>query len=331
MVFTVAESCDYCIFVMSMISRPLANLPHPFEFGTSRKGSRRFDRVGIASSVYDHKSFIDFVSKSTLELSIMAERYRDLLIRSPKKVVIVDFESLPIFRKGLRMVPTEVTFRYGNGEEILSALINEDGVTNAEFEERIKKLGYTDERCLESCRRIRGMPNRGLKGIAMNPKQILRVLRKSGFNRETFWVEYSIGYYDRQCMAEVIRQAGKLPEDVLPPLSQCWPVCSDFMRCLPGKWVDSLKVMKTIGNAELGLGTSYRLGSVARLMNPGIVKGQKLHTSRADTFILYQFLRHWVNVYGAEASTWSSSEGHKRGCEGEHSMLSWKRKRFSES
>jgi hypothetical protein len=33
LLFTVAPTCDYCLHVMSLISRPFANLPLPFHFG----------------------------------------------------------------------------------------------------------------------------------------------------------------------------------------------------------------------------------------------------------------------------------------------------------
>ncbi|KAI1624795.1 hypothetical protein EDD37DRAFT_362600 [Exophiala viscosa] len=269
---------------MPSILRPLANLPHPFEFGVANKNSTKINRVGLGSTIHDHESFLEFVSKNPLTLSIMAERYRHMLKTSPEDIIIVDFESLPIFQKGMRIVPTEVTFRDGNGKVILSAVIKDNGVNNTQFEEKIKRLGYTDQRCIASCRRIRGMPNRDLRAPSMTPKQILQKLRDYGFNRSSVLIiEYSIGYYDRHCFEDVIIQAGVSPDDFLPPLSQFWPVCSDFMRCLPG------------------LGTSYRLGNVARLMTPAILNGLQLHTSRADTFVLHQILRHWVNVYGAGA------------------------------
>jgi hypothetical protein len=55
LLFTVAPTCDYCIYVMSLISRPFASLPLPFHFG-SRRGILNnvcVRRIGKGSSIID--------------------------------------------------------------------------------------------------------------------------------------------------------------------------------------------------------------------------------------------------------------------------------------
>ncbi|RVX69330.1 hypothetical protein B0A52_06925 [Exophiala mesophila] len=279
--FTVANTCDYCVFVMSVLSRPLAKIPYPFEFGLKgRGGVGRNERVGIGSSIVDHASFLQVAAKSPLSLTPMAEKYRLLKKTAPHTIFIVDFESVPILQQGLPICLTEVTFRDGNNKVIESCIINAEGMTNLDFETKLQNLGYTHRKSFESARRIRGPKFGSLKGRARTPKEILQVLREHGFGPNSFWVEYSVAMFDRRCMEILTKDAGESPDGILPPKAQCWTVCLDFMRALPG------------------LGSSYTLGNVAKLMNPTILKGVRLHHSSADTLVLYDLLHHWINVYG---------------------------------
>lgn len=238
MLFTVANTCDFCVFVMSVLFRPLANIPYPFEFGLKGGVAGTNKRVGIASSIMDHASFLQVAAKHPLILTPMAEKYRSLKKTAPHKIFIVDFESVPILQKGLPICPTEVTFRDGNNKIIESCIINAKGMTNIDFEEKLRNLGYTHRKSFESARRIRGSRKGPLKGRARTPKEILQVLREHGFGPDAFWVEYSVSLYDRRCMEIVIRDAGESPDGILPPPTRCWTVCSDFMRALPGKFAE---------------------------------------------------------------------------------------------
>ena len=56
----------------------------------------------------------------------------------------------------------------------------------------------------------------------------------------------------------------------------------------------------------LGL-TAYKLGRVARLMNPNNPNLKRLHYSDADTAALYDLLDCWINKYGQRKLTESKS------------------------
>ncbi|KAK6373900.1 hypothetical protein LTS17_007870 [Exophiala oligosperma] len=60
-------TCDYCVHVMSLISRPLARLPDPFNFGPKTFTTGR-KRLGIGRNVIDHQSFFQVVKGSIYPL-----------------------------------------------------------------------------------------------------------------------------------------------------------------------------------------------------------------------------------------------------------------------
>jgi hypothetical protein len=113
LLFTVAPTCDYCIYVMSLISRPFASLPLPFHFG-SRRGILN-NRIGKGSSINDHASFLQVVSQERLCISQMAMEYAKVKASFPQKIFIVDFETVRRSEKNLLLCPTEVTIRDGEG------------------------------------------------------------------------------------------------------------------------------------------------------------------------------------------------------------------------
>ena len=86
----------------------------------------------------------------------MARRYREVRRLSPKKIFLVDFESVWRSEKGLPLCPIEVTVRDGNGDVIISCIINDEGVTNSAFEDALSDLGYSNEKSFQGVRRIRG-------------------------------------------------------------------------------------------------------------------------------------------------------------------------------
>jgi hypothetical protein len=95
LLFTVAPTCDYCIYVMSLISRPFVSLPLPFHFG-SRRGilnNAYVRRIGKGSSINDHASFLQVVSQEGLYVSQMAMEYAKFKASFPQKIFIVDFET----------------------------------------------------------------------------------------------------------------------------------------------------------------------------------------------------------------------------------------------
>lgn len=88
LLFTVAPTCDYCLHVMSLISRPFANLPLPFHFG-SRRGrldSTYKKRIGKGLSINDHASFVNVVSQLRPSLSQMAMEYAKVRASCPQKI-----------------------------------------------------------------------------------------------------------------------------------------------------------------------------------------------------------------------------------------------------
>ena len=157
LLFTVTPTCDYCLFVMSLIFPPRASLPLPFNFGRKiGTDGRNLTRIGIGSLVHDHTSFCQVIGRKRLPIPPMARRYRDVRRLSPKKIFLVDFESVWRSEKGLPLCPIEVTVRDGNGDVIISCIINDEGATNSALEDALRDLGYSDEKGFYGVRRIRG-------------------------------------------------------------------------------------------------------------------------------------------------------------------------------
>ncbi|KIV77951.1 hypothetical protein PV11_09724 [Exophiala sideris] len=285
LLFTVAPRCNYCVHVLSQLSRPHAALPLPFHFGTRRdkvsKGKRK--RAGIGRNVNDPSSFLRVVNDYGLSLPAMAKRYKELKRNSPQKIYIFDFETMRRTKKGQPLVLLEVTVRDGNNNIILSYHINEEGVTNAQFEENMRKAGF-HEAIIRSARRIRGSPERHFPARARTAAQILRELFAAGLNPDSLWVEYSTGYFDYRCMEQLIETADieMSVASILPPRNKVWIVCPDFMRVFPGL-------------------LSYKLGYVVNLMNPANEHLKSPHLSASDTAVLHDLLEHWVDKYQAAA------------------------------
>lgn len=236
LLFTVVPTCDYCIYVMSLISRPFASLPLPFHFG-SRRGTLNntyVRRIGKGSSINDHASFLHVVSQERLCISQMGMEYAKVKASFPQKIFIVDFETVRRSEKNLPLRPTEVAFRNGEGHIIISCVINEKGVTNAQFEAQLRKSGYSDPKSFQGVRRIRGPPENTLPPNAKTSKEIVRILVEAGLKPDCLWVEYSTSFFDWKCMRVLIEQAGESIESILPPTPSCWTVIQDFARCLPG-------------------------------------------------------------------------------------------------
>ena len=142
--YTVASTCDYCIHIMSSISRYLAYPPLPMHFLPKLGKPRR--RIGIGSSIDDHASFLRVIqAEGGLTISPTAQRYADIKESAPQTIFIVDFEIVWRLQRNLPLCPTEVTVRDGNNDIIISCTINDEGVTNAQFETDLKNLGYTDD------------------------------------------------------------------------------------------------------------------------------------------------------------------------------------------
>src|SRR5947207_2315062 len=125
LLFTVVPTCDYCIHVMSLISRPYASPPLPFHFGSrgSKKSKTNHNRMGIGSSINDHTSFLRIVGEERLRIPPMAKKYAEIKESSPQRIFIVDFETVWRSQKGLRLCPIEVTVRDGEGHIIISCVI----------------------------------------------------------------------------------------------------------------------------------------------------------------------------------------------------------------
>jgi hypothetical protein len=235
MCFTVASTCDFCVFAMSMLHRPLADNPYATSSGRRGKDLGTPKRRGIGSSVTDYDSLCEFTARSPLALSPKAERYRSLKKSAPHEIFIVDFESVAAYESGLPLIPTEITVRDGEGQVIVSCIINDKGRTNAQFEDMMETVGYTNRKSFESARRIRGPKNGPLRADAKTSKEILQILRDHGLNPTSFWVEWSISAFDVRCMERLVEAAGQSPTEILPSRPQCWTVCADFMKALPGK------------------------------------------------------------------------------------------------
>lgn len=106
--FTVAPTCNYCIHVMSLISRPFASLPLPFHF-LSKHGKHKRKRTGIGSTINDHTSFLQVVEEERLRISPMADKYAEFQKSSPQRIFVVDFESVRRSQSGLPLCPIEIT------------------------------------------------------------------------------------------------------------------------------------------------------------------------------------------------------------------------------
>ncbi|KAK4936869.1 hypothetical protein LTR10_022326 [Elasticomyces elasticus] len=170
------------------------------------------------------------------------------MARWPKRIFIVDFETVRRTRRGLPLILTEITVRDGQGTIIVSAVINDNGCTNAEFELNLQKLGFTDKVSFSGVRRIRGSPTRVVPENTLTCTEILDILIDAGLPG-SLWVEYSSNGFDYRCMEVLIERAGYSCKSILPPRESCWPVMNDFARSLPGL-------------------ANYQLGKVVSLMSP---------------------------------------------------------------
>ncbi|KAI1626443.1 hypothetical protein EDD37DRAFT_347409 [Exophiala viscosa] len=280
MLFTVSDTCDFCVFVMSRIRRVLAERPSPISFGVSDKRLGTRNRYGLGSSITNHESFRLYTARSPLILTPMAEKYRFLKESAPYRIRIIDYETVAVHEPGLPLLPTEITVRNGSGEIIVSCIISDEGMTNAEFEDMMRSMGYTHHKSFESARRIRGPQHGPLRGPTKTSKEIVQILLDHGLGPDTFLAEWSMSAFDIRCMEVTVKAAGRSPNEILPPRSDCWLVCRDFMRALPG------------------LSSSYTLANIVKLMNPSLVPGMRFHTSSADTLALYNVIHHFVFVYG---------------------------------
>ncbi|KIW70432.1 hypothetical protein PV04_02703 [Phialophora macrospora] len=146
------------------------------------------------------------------------------------------------------------------------------------LETQLKNLGY-DQNSILAVRKFRGLSGDDFPPDAKTPKEIMNILLQAGLNPDCLWVEYSAMHFDRRCMEILIREAGMSVESILPSLVDCWTVYQDFVRTLPGL-------------------ESYQLGRILRLMNPNNPHLRNIHFSAADTAVLYDFLEHWIYVYG---------------------------------
>ena len=132
LLFTVAPPWGYCLFVMSLISRPHAQLPQPVNFGSKlSKDAQNLMRTGNDSTIHDHNSFRQIIAGKGMSIPPMARKYREMRTSSPKRIFIVDFESVWHSEKGLPLCSIEVTVLNENGEIVISSIINDEGVTNA--------------------------------------------------------------------------------------------------------------------------------------------------------------------------------------------------------
>lgn len=247
LMFTVAPTCDYCIHVMSLISRSVAGLPLPFHFG-AKLGQNSRKRIGIGSFINNHASFEQIMKEKPLRIPPFAIKYKEFQKSSPTRIFIVDFETVRRTQPELPLRLLELTIRDGKGRIVVSCVINDSGVTNLQFEARLKRSGYSSAISLDGTRRIRGPPENVLPRNAKTPKEIIQIVLQAGLNPDSLWVEYSTAYFDRQCMEVLIRDAGMSVESILPPRENCWTVIREFMLCLPGKCKDSLLCHYTCSN-----------------------------------------------------------------------------------
>ena len=237
---TVAPTCDYCIHIMSLISRPLASLPLPCCFG-DKPGLEPKIRVGIAKFINSHASFEMIMQQEPLRIPPRAEEYRHFKLTLPWRIFIVDFETA--YRKERRNLPQyllELTVRDGNDKIIVNCVINNEGVANTMFEAEVRRAGYTCPGKLGLIRH-RGPTENELPHNAKTPKEIVDIQIAAGLDSNILWIEYSRGCFDRRCMELLIKQAGMSPESILPPPERCWAVLQDLMLCLSGKsTIDSI-------------------------------------------------------------------------------------------
>ena len=142
---------------MSVLFRPSASLPLPFNFGPKiGKDGRSSVRTGVDSLIHNHASFRQIVGESGLSIPPMATRYWGLRLLSPKKVFLVDFESVWRSERALPRCTIEVKVRNGNSKIVISCIFNEEGVTNSDFEDDLVSFGYTNKTSYQGVRRIRG-------------------------------------------------------------------------------------------------------------------------------------------------------------------------------
>ncbi|KAI1611302.1 hypothetical protein EDD36DRAFT_441121 [Exophiala viscosa] len=231
--FTVAPTCDYCNYVMSLMSRSVAAIPVPYIFGRNL-GLNNRHRVGIGSLIDDPTSLKRVLEDIALELSPKAQKYAKRKELNPEDIFFIDFETVRRSARGLPLCPIEITVRDGNGNVIVDCLINEEGVTNAEYEAYLKRSGFTDAD-IRGARRIRGLPHDKPPRKAMTSKQIVQILINKGLNPESLWIEYSISGFDWRCMEVLIKNAGMPVESILPTSENTWTVAKDFACALPGR------------------------------------------------------------------------------------------------
>ncbi|TKX18764.1 putative nucleic acid binding protein 28 [Elsinoe australis] len=277
--FTFSPRCDYCIHVLSQMSRPLAAIPNPEMFGYIRTGLKKVtrERTGAGSTVDDHESFKSLMSTSQPPLPVKAARVKHALVSNPEHVFFVDFEtSLPF--GGIPSVPLEVTVRNGKGRIIISCKINEQGVKNVDFETCLGFSSSTPSHIISHVRKFRGPRGNTTPVNARSAREIIDHLKAQGMSANAFWIEYSANSFDRRAMEMLAKQAGIDPASFLPVADNSWDIIYDFRRWLPGL-------------------ARYRLGDLGRLMIPNNISLQSLHTSIADTDVLYNMVDQWFFRY----------------------------------
>lgn len=242
--FTFSPRCDYCIHVLSQMSRPLAAIPNPEMFGYIRTGLKKVtrERTGAGSTVDDHESFKSLMSTSQPPLPVKAARVKHALVSNPEHVFFVDFEtSLPF--GGIPSVPLEVTVRNGKGRIIISCKINEQGVKNVDFETCLGFSSSTPSHIISHVRKFRGPRGNTTPVNARSAREIIDHLKAQGMSANAFWIEYSANSFDRRAMEMLAKQAGIDPASFLPVADNSWDIIYDFRRWLPGKQNQSFKPM----------------------------------------------------------------------------------------
>jgi hypothetical protein len=110
LLFTAAPTCDYCIHVMSLISRFSASPPLPFHL-VPKLGKNNRKRTGtIGLSINDHTSFLRIVEEERLRIPPMAEKYAEIKESSSQRIFIVDFETVRVHRGVYVCIPSKSLF-----------------------------------------------------------------------------------------------------------------------------------------------------------------------------------------------------------------------------
>jgi hypothetical protein len=228
---------------MSLILRRVAAVPVPFVFGRNL-GLNNRQRERLGSSINDHVSFRETLKGKWLGQSPKAQHYAERKKSIPKDLFHVDFGTVRRTVRDLPLCPVEIAVRDGNNKVIVDCLINEVGVTNAEYEAHLERMGYSHE-TVRLVRRLRGAPHDKPPQNAKTPKEVVQILIDKGLNPTSLWVEYSTCDFDRRCMEVLIRAAGMPVEAILPTQQNSWTVAKDFACALPGKEKTSITKQDT--------------------------------------------------------------------------------------